>query len=67
MAIAKKCDRCNKLYEPYVKVEKQDINCVNGIKLASYDLQSIKYFSIRDYDLCKECMESFKEWFKNKY
>ena len=65
MSIAKKCDICNKLYEPYVKVKSQNIDAVNGIKLVSFNLESNKYYSVRDYDLCEECMKSFKEYIKN--
>ena len=64
MGLAKKCDRCEKLYEP------KDINIsgaiVNGIGLISRDAQNTNAISRRYFDLCPECLLSFANWLKNK-
>ena len=56
MANAKKCDRCGKLFEPYMDDEK----FTKLIILA----QNIDFGQRRigSYDLCKECNDSFLEW-----
>lgn len=56
MADAKKCDRCGKLFEPYMDDEK----FTKLIILA----QNIDFGQRRigSYDLCKECNDSFLEW-----
>lgn len=46
MSLAKKCDRCGKLYEPYSTGE-------NSIRL-------IRNYKI--LDLCPECMKAFNEF-----
>ena len=56
MANAKKCDRCGKLFEPYIDDDKfikliilaQNIDCGRH--------------TIGSYDLCKECNDSFSKW-----
>ena len=56
MADAKKCDRCGKLFEPYIDDEK----FTKLIILA----QNIDFGQRRigSYDLCKECNDSFSKW-----
>ena len=56
MADAKKCDRCGKLFEPYMDDEK----FTKLIILA----QNIDFGQRRigSYDLCKECNDSFLKW-----
>ena len=54
MALAKKCDRCGKFYDP------KDVNIceanVNGLNL----------FGRVYFDLCPECLVSLAGWLKNK-
>ena len=57
MANAKKCDRCGKLFEPYI------YNINEGCKVPSmYTNILVKNISLAEYDLCKECNDSFLEW-----
>lgn len=63
MADAKKCDRCGKLFEPYniyagYKVPTRYTN----ILLKDMSLAKETYKESGDYDLCKECNDSFLEW-----
>lgn len=63
MADAKKCDRCGRLFEPYnidagCKVPKRYMN----ILLRNTLIDQATYSSPRDYDLCKECNDSFSKW-----
>lgn len=64
MSLAKKCDRCENLYEP------KDIDIrgviVNGIGLISRDAQNTNAITRRYFDLCPECLLSFVNWLKNK-
>ena len=65
MANAKKCDRCGKLFEPY------NYNIDEGYKVPSMytsilvkniSLAKEEYKEYGDYDLCKECNDSFLKW-----
>ena len=62
MGLAKRCDRCEKLYEP------KDIDIrgaiVNGIGLISRDAQNTNAITRRYFDLCPECLLSFANWLK---
>lgn len=62
MSLAKRCDRCEKLYEP------KDIDIrgaiVNGLGLISRDAQNTNAISRRYFDLCPECLLSFANWLK---
>ena len=64
MGLAKRCDRCEKLYEP------KDIDIrgaiVNGLGLISRDAQNTNAITRRYFDLCPECLLSFANWLKNK-
>lgn len=64
MALAKKCDRCGKFYDP------KDVNIcgaiVNGLKLISRDEQNNKAVKRIYFDLCPECLVSLAGWLKNK-
>lgn len=64
MSLAKKCDRCENLYEP------KDIDIrgaiVNGIGLISRDAQNTNAITRRYFDLCPECLFSLANWLKNK-
>ena len=63
MALAKKCDRCGKLYEEYNT--KEDCKKINGIALLNIDCHE-KYYLHGPIDLCPDCKDSFKEWLANK-
>ena len=62
MSLAKRCDRCEKLYEP------KDIDIrgaiVNGLGLISRDAQNANAITRRYFDLCPECLLSFANWLK---
>ena len=64
MGLAKRCDRCEKLYES------KDIDIrgavVNGLVLISRDAQNINTITRRYFDLCPECLLSLANWLKNK-
>lgn len=64
MSLAKRCDRCEKLYEP------KDIDIrgaiANGLGLISCDAHNTKAFPRRYFDLCPECLLSLDNWLKNK-
>ena len=54
--LARKCDRCNALYEHYIGATlfKKD-DKANGLMLLDKDLQQ-KYYERKFYDLCPKCM-----------
>ena len=62
MSLAKRCDRCEKLYEP------KDIDIrgviVNGLSLVNRDEQNSRAVSRKYFDLCPECLLSFATWLK---
>lgn len=59
MAVAKKCDRCGKLYEQYNnRNSKTD---TNGLMLLNIDY-TMRYFSHDAIDLCPDCMAFLREW-----
>ena len=64
MGLAKRCDRCEKLYKP------KDIDIrgaiVNGVGLISRDAQNFNAITRRYFDLCPECLLSFANWLKNE-
>lgn len=51
MALARKCDRCGKLYEYHTKN-----NAINRLHITMDGLITSKD---RSFDLCKECMDEF--------
>lgn len=59
MALAKKCDRCGKLYENYDDIECNDVQ-VNRIDTIGYrpGERSIS----KSYDLCPDCCFDFARW-----
>ena len=59
MAAAKKCDRCNKLYEGYNLAN--SAKKFNGIQTLNIDLQG-RYRDHKVMDLCPDCSNSFMEW-----
>ena len=64
MALAKKCDRCGKLYEL------KDIDAcgaiTNGLVLVRRYKQNARSFSYKYFDLCPECLVSLSGWLKNE-
>lgn len=56
MAMAKKCDRCDKLYETYT-----DNKGHNGIAFANIERNGQANFFM-SYDLCPECLKIFDEF-----
>lgn len=63
MAYARKCDRCNKLYENYnLTDDKLNPNAIIFTSL----LDSGECFIRRCLDLCPNCMEEIKKWFREK-
>lgn len=62
--IARKCDRCGKLYEFYIgSVEFKNKTRSNGIMFIDRDTDG-KYFRRKDIDLCFKCMQELVNWFK---
>ena len=63
MGLAKRCDRCEKLYEP------KDVDVcgaiINGLSLINRDKQNLNTVARRYFDLCPECLLSFANWLKN--
>ena len=57
--LAKKCDRCGKLYEHYDKVgdERQ-----NGFSTIYVNCFGARDRIVVDYDLCEDWMESLINW-----
>lgn len=64
MSLAKKCDRCENLYEP------KDVDVcgaiINGLSLINRDKQNLRAADRRYFDLCPECLLSLANWLKNK-
>ena len=60
MSVAKKCDRCGKLYEEYNV--KNDEKKANGISFLNIDSKE-EAFGHAYHDLCPECMEELRTWF----
>lgn len=62
--LARKCDRCNTLYEHYngAVLFKGDEKA-NGLMLLDKDLQQ-KCWGRRSYDLCPKCMEELNAFLK---
>lgn len=63
MANAKKCDRCGKLFEPYNIDEGHKVpSRYMNILLRNALIDQSTYKEPHDYDLCKECNDSFLKW-----
>ena len=56
MALAKKCDRCGKLYEHYPNGKKSLCNAIKRVGKAENGALTFEENSI---DLCPECMKAF--------
>ena len=61
MAIARKCDRCGKLYEYYPKGNKIQSN---GVQRIYRDIGG-SFRCETTYDFCPECMAAFDEFMIN--
>lgn len=61
--LAKKCDRCGKLYDHY---DAFDNNKINGISTISKNKFGVRESISKDIDLCIECMNSFIKWYEMK-
>ena len=61
MSLAKKCDRCGKLYEHYPKGNKVQSNAIRKIQRNSFGGTTNAY---DDWimDLCQECMSEFDKF-----
>ena len=62
MSIAKKCDRCGKMYDQY-NVKDSEAN-PNGIRLLNIDGRQ-QCFSHKLIDLCPDCMKQLQNWLKD--
>lgn len=63
MADAKKCDRCGKLFEPYIKSdERLNLNQYTEIMVRDAFVGKSSYNNDRYFDLCHECSESLNKW-----
>lgn len=59
MALARKCDRCGNLYEVlYININHKRLN---SIIIADRDMIG-SYSNHGIFDLCPECLKSFKSW-----
>ena len=66
MAIAKKCDRCEELYEYYAwSKEFKNSEKSNGFILMDRDLDNICYEQ-KYYDLCTDRMRKLEAFIKNE-
>ena len=59
MALAKKCDRCGKLYEHYPNGKNSLCNAIKRVRKAENGAITFEEISI---DLCPECMEAFDKF-----
>lgn len=63
---AKKCDRCDKLYEHYDgSKEFKNTERANAVFLIDRDLDN-KYWSRKSFDLCPNCMRKLEVFIKNE-
>lgn len=62
MADAKKCDRCGKLFEPYNGAGYEAQSRYTNILVKNISLAKKVYKESGEYDLCKECNDSFSKW-----
>lgn len=62
--LAKKCDRCGKLYEHYRDID--GYGKYNGVKLVSLQANGIEQTRASAMDLCPECMKEFENFMKAK-
>lgn len=61
--IAKKCDRCEKLYEEYnFKIDSAKINGIMLLNIGSNQ----HYYGHSLKDLCPQCSAELMEWLENE-
>lgn len=66
MALAKKCDKCGKMYEKYNEDYNSAEKNINGFATICVSPNGNNYIVQEVYDLCEECRDSLKEWFHPK-
>ena len=64
MALAKKCDRCGKLYEHYPKGNKAQYNAIRKFQ-RNVACETINGCCSSAIDLCPECMADFEKFMTN--
>ena len=65
MAIAKKCDRCGKLYEHYPTGNKSQYNAIRRFQRNAVG-ETITCVNTLTTDLCPECMDEFEKFMTAK-
>ena len=61
MSLAKKCDRCGKLYEHYPKGNKSQCNAIRRVqRTQTGEFTNSCGFPV--HDLCPECMSAFDKF-----
>lgn len=66
MAMAKKCDRCGKLYEYYPTGNKLQYNAILRIQRNAVG-ETITCIKTLTTDLCPECMNEFEKFMTAKF
>ena len=65
MAMAKKCDRCGKLYEHYPTGNKSQYNAIRRFQRNAVG-ETITCVKTLTTDLCQECMDEFEKFMTAK-
>ena len=63
MALAKKCDRCGRLYEHYPTSDKPGIR--NGVQLIRRSATNNQVSYDKEKDLCNYCMNDLQNFLRN--
>lgn len=66
MALAKKCDRCGKLYEHYPMCNKTECNAIRKIQRNPVG-DTVHSAYTPTIDLCPECMNEFEKFMSVKF
>lgn len=66
MALAKKCDRCGKLYEHYEKTEHEKYVGYNAMAFVCVTRKGGTGMATLPIDLCPECMSKLIEFLEGK-
>lgn len=65
MSNAKKCDRCGKLFEPYIKrAGYKSASGYNELAVKSCRIENSEWYEQVTYDLCEQCNEQLHDWLK---